>query len=247
VRWSGSIGEGVTRFDRRTGKTTAFKHDPSDPRSLLDDRVYSVYGDHSGTIWIGTREGLERYDPKTETFVHYRHDKNNPSSLSDNWVWPILEDRAGVLWVGTYRGGLNRFDRVTETFTHFRHDETDARSVGDDRTYSLFQDQSGMIWVRRTTASISSTRHGAFVRYSNNPKNPASLVDSSVYSIHVDRSGVYGSALFAASIGWIVPPERSHFGMILQTRKPGENMVQSILEDRSGVMWMGTQSNGLDR
>ena len=79
VRWSGGIGEGVTRFDRRTGKTTVFKHDPANPASLLDDRVYSVFGDRSGTIWIGTREGLERFDPKTETFIHYRHDEKKPA------------------------------------------------------------------------------------------------------------------------------------------------------------------------
>ncbi|MBP1656202.1 MAG: signal transduction histidine kinase [Bacteroidetes bacterium] len=250
VRWSGAIGEGVTRFDRRTGKTTVFKHDPSNPSSLLDDRVYSVFGDRSGTIWVGTREGLERFDPETETFIHYRHDKNNPASLSDNWVWPILEDRAGALWVGTYRGGLNRFDRVTGTFTRFRHEETDSRSLGDDRTYSLFQDRSGMIWVGTDNGvDRFNPEMGAFARYSKNPRDPASLIDNSVYSIHVDRSG-------AAWIGTLRGLDRldrttgafTHFQHDpANPASLGENMVQSILEDRSGVMWFGTQSNGLDR
>jgi len=250
VRWSGAIGEGVTRFDRRTGKTTVFKHDPTDPASLLDDRVYSVFGDRSGTIWIGTREGLERFDPKTESFIHYRHDDKNPASLSDNWVWPILEDRAGVLWVGTYRGGLNRFDRVTETFTHFRHDETDIRSLNDDRTYSLFQDQSGMIWVGTDNGvDRFNPDMGAFARYSNNPKNPESLIDNSVYSIHVDRSG----AVWVGTLRGLDRLDRTTGRFTHFRHDPanpaslGENMVQSILEDKSGVMWMGTQSSGLDR
>jgi ligand-binding sensor domain-containing protein/serine phosphatase RsbU (regulator of sigma subunit) len=250
ARWSGVIGEGVTRFDRRTGRTTVFKHDPSNPGSLLDDRVYSVYGDRTGTIWVGTREGLERFDPKTETFVHYRHDDRNPQSLSDNWVWPILEDRDGILWVGTYRKGLNRFDRRTETFTHFRHEDSDPRSLIDDRVYSLFQDQSGMIWVGTDNGvDRFNPGLGAFARYSNNPNDPASLVDNSVYSIYVERSG-------AAWVGTLRGLDRldrasgrfTHFRH--DPSKPaslGENMVQSILEDRSGVMWMGTQSSGLDR
>jgi ligand-binding sensor domain-containing protein/serine phosphatase RsbU (regulator of sigma subunit) len=250
VRWSGAIGEGVTRLDRRTGKTTVFKHDPSNPASLLDDRVYSVFGDRSGTIWIGTREGLERFDPNTETFVHYRHDEKNPASLSDNWVWPILEDRAGVLWVGTYRAGLNRFDRVTETFTHFRHEDTDPASLSDDRAYSLFQDRSGMLWVGTDNGvDRFNPEMGAFARYGKNPKNPASLTDNSVKSIFVDRSG-------AAWVGTARGLDRldrvtgtfTHFRHDPSNPSSlGENMVQSILEDKSGVMWMGTQSSGLDR
>ena len=162
VRWSGSLGGGVTRFDPRTGTTTTYKHDPSDPGSLLDDRVYSVVGDRTGMIWMGTHEGLERFDPRTGKFVHYLHDEKNPRSLSDNWVWPILEDRTGVLWFGTYRGGLNRFDRATGTFTHFRNSATDPRSLGDDRSYSLYQDRSGMIWVGTSNGVDRFDPEGAF-------------------------------------------------------------------------------------
>jgi len=250
VRWSGAIGEGVTRFDRRTGKTTVYKHDPSDPASLLDNRVYSVFGDRSGTIWIGTHEGLERFDPKTETFIHYRHDEKRPASLSDNWVWPIMEDRNGVLWVGTYRGGLNRFDRMTETFTHFRHADSDPRSIADECVYSLAQDLSGTIWVG-TNDGVDrfNTEIGGFARYLNNPKDPASLIENNVYSIYVDRSG----AAWIGTASGLDRLDRSTGKFTHYRHDPsdagslGENMVQSILEERSGVMWMGTQSSGLDR
>ena len=250
VRWSGSIGEGVTRFDRRTGKTRVFRHNPSNPASLLDDRVYSVFGDRTGTIWIGTREGLDRFDPRTETFVHYRHDEKNPRSLSDNWVWPIMEDRAGVLWVGTYRAGLNRFDRTTETFTHFRHEDTDPRTLSDDRIYSLFQDRSGMIWVGTDNGvDRFNPEMGAFARYSNNPNDPASLVDNSVFPIHVDRSGfVWVGTLHGLDRLDRATGKFTHFRH--DPSNPAslaEDMVQSILEDKSGVLWMGTQSSGLDR
>jgi ligand-binding sensor domain-containing protein/serine phosphatase RsbU (regulator of sigma subunit) len=250
VRWSGGIGAGVSRFDPRTGKTRVFKHDPSNPASLLDDRVYSVYGDRTGTIWVGTREGLDRFDPITQAFIHYRHDDRNPGSLSDNWVWPILEDRADLLWDGTYRGGLNRFDRLTETFIHFRHDDTDPRSLNDDRVYSLYQDRSGMIWVGTDNGvDRFNPEMAAFARYSKNPKNPFSLVDNSVYSIHVDRLG----AAWVGTLRGLDRLDRSTGKFTHFRHDPsnpaslGENMVQSILEDMSGVMWMGTQSTGLDR
>jgi ligand-binding sensor domain-containing protein/serine phosphatase RsbU (regulator of sigma subunit) len=249
VRWSGSLGGGVTRYDPRTGTTTTYKHDPSDPGSLLDDRVYSVVGDRTGMIWMGTHEGLERFDPRTGKFVHYLHDDKNPKSLSDNWVWPILEDRTGVLWFGTYRGGLNRFDRATGTFTHFRNSVTDPRSLGDDRSYSLYQDRSGMIWVGTSNGVDRFDPEGAFRHCINDPKNPNSLINNAVFPIYVDRTG----ATWIGTAGGLDRWDRSKGKFTHFRHDPsnpsslGDNVVQSILEDRSGVLWFGTLNSGLDR
>jgi ligand-binding sensor domain-containing protein/serine phosphatase RsbU (regulator of sigma subunit) len=250
VRWSGKIGEGVTRFDRRNGKTTVYKHDPADATSLADNRVYSVYGDRSGTLWVGTREGLDRFDPTIEGFVHYKHDEKNPRSLSDDWVWPILEDRTGRLWVGTFRGGLNRFDRATEAFTHFQHDEADSKSLGDNRLYSLYQDQSGMIWVGTINGVDNfNPELGAFKHFFSDPKKPDGLVHNAVYSLYTDKQG----AVWIGTEGGLDRMNRST-GRFTHYRHNqsdpsslGENLVQCILEDKSGALWFGTQSSGLDR
>ena len=250
VRWSGTIGGGVTRFDSRSDKSTSFKHDPSDPASLVDNRVYSVFGDRSGTIWVGTREGLDRFDPKTERFVHYRHDEKNLHSLSDNWVWPILEDRTGMLWFGTFRGGLNRFDRVTETFTRFKHNDSNPRGLGDDRLYSLYQDRSGMIWVGTINGvDYFNPEIGAFVHYYSDPKKPDGLAHNAVYSMYLDKLGT----VWIGTDGGLDRWERSTDRFTHYRHNPanpqslGENVVQCILEDKSGSLWLGTQSSGLDR
>ena len=128
--WSGTLGNGLTRRNPRTGGIITYRHDPANPSSIADDRVYSVVGDHMGEIWLGTHEGLDRFDRNSGTFIHYVHDEKNQGSLSDSWVWPILEDRRRVLWVGTVRGGLNRFDRASERFVRFRHEESDPKRTG---------------------------------------------------------------------------------------------------------------------
>lgn len=250
VRWSGSVGGGVTRLDRRTGESTNFKHDPSDPGSLSDNRVYSVFGDKTGTIWVGTREGLDRYDPKSGKFVHYKHDPKNPNSLSDNWVWPILEDRQGVMWFGTFRKGLNRYDRATGTFTRYYHDESNPRSLGDDRLYSLYQDRSGMIWVG-TISGIDyfNPEMGDFAHYYSDPKKPDGLLHNAVYSMYVDSRGFVWVGTERGLDKWDRSTGKfSHYSH--DPSKPaslGENLVQCILEDKSGTLWFGTQSSGLDR
>ncbi|MBF8296121.1 MAG: signal transduction histidine kinase [Bacteroidetes bacterium] len=251
VRWSGDLGEGVTRFDPATGKNTVYKHDPRNPKSLIDDKVYSIYGDSHGTIWIGTKEGLDRFDAKTETFIHHKHEASDPNSLSDNWVWPILEDRSGVLWVGTYNGGLNRFDRSTGKFTRFKHDESDPRSLGGNQLYSLYQDRSGLIWVGMNDHGVDTFHPelGGFVHVAHDPSKPGSLLDNNILGMYADRTG----AVWVGTRGGLDRFDRAkgtftHFkNEPANPRSIGQNLVQCLFEDRSGTLWIGTVSNGLDR
>lgn len=251
TRWFGSIGGGLTRVETETGNKTTYKHDPSNPKSLIDNRVYYVYGDRTGTIWVGTREGLDRFDRQTETFIHYRHDDSDPNSLSDNWVWPIYEDRDGILWVGTKHGGLNRLDRTRGTFAHYRYSSSDPRSLSDDDVLSIYQDRSGVLWVGTSDNGLNRFHPGlgAFMHFANDPLDPGSLIDNTIKSICVDRSGV-------AWIGTTRGLDRfdraneafTHYKHDASNSKSlGDNIPQYIYEDRSGTLWIGTYSSGLDR
>ncbi len=249
--WSGTIGSGLIRRDSRSGGTTTFRHDPADPGSLADDRVYAVAGDHLGEIWVATHEGLDRFDRKTGSFVHFTHDDKNPGSLSDNWVWPIFEDRTGVLWVGTIRGGLNRFDRQTERFAHFRHEETDPRSIGNDRLYSIYQDASGLMWVGTAEHGVDrfQPEHNAFAHYARVPSAPGSLISNDVVSAFVTRSG----GTWIGTRGGLEKLDRAARTFTLYTHDPSnprsiaDNTVECIVEDGTGLLWLGTFAGGLDR
>jgi serine phosphatase RsbU (regulator of sigma subunit)/ligand-binding sensor domain-containing protein len=251
TRWKGTIGGGITRVNPATGSTTTMKHDPANPNSISDDRVYSIHGDHLGYIWIGTRQGLDCYNPRSGTITHYRHDDKDPGTLSDNWVWPLLEDRSGVLWVGTFRGGLNRFDRQTGTFTRFRHSDANSRSLAGDQLYSLYQDHSGMIWVGTNEHGVDRFHPDLeyFRHLANDPADPSGLVDNSILSLFVDRSGIV----------WIGTqrgvdrhnPAKGTFVHLrhtpAQTASIGDNQAQCFAEGSEGVVWVGLVSGGLDR
>ena len=249
-RWSGTLGKGLARVDERTGQSTMFQNDPSNPRSLSENRVYSVVGDRTGVIWVGTRNGLDRFEPKTESFVHYRNDPSDPKSLSDNFVWPILEDRSGQLWVGTFRGGLNRYDRETGTFVHFRHEDTNPRSLAGDQLYALYQDRSGVIWVGLGDQGVDRFHPelGPFAHLYHDPSNAAGLVDDIILAAHVGPSGDTWIGTNAGLDRW----DRKSGQFIHYRPEPsnpwslGDASVLSLLEDREGFLWVGT-SNGLDR
>ncbi len=249
--WTGTIGQGLTRTNLADGSTKVFRHRADNQETLVDDRVYSVYGDHTGTIWVGTHEGLDRFDPTTETFVHFKHEEDNPGSLSDSWVWPIMEDRSGTLWVGTFRAGLNRYDRVTGTFTHYRRSDSDPKGLSDNRILSLYQDRSGMIWVGTGDhgADYFQPELSAFYHYEHDPENPASLQDNVISSAYVDKSGTVwiGTRLGLDELDLHTGIFTHHTHDPARPQSIGDNMVQCMLEDHAGNLWLGLVSAGLDR
>src|SRR4030095_11759873 len=98
---------GLYRYDGYSLKH--YLHEPDNPASLSADRVWTVYKDRGGTVWIGTSQGLDRADATGNTCTHSRHDPADERSLSGNRVPVIYQDRGGTLWVGT-GGGLDRMD-----------------------------------------------------------------------------------------------------------------------------------------
>lgn len=67
---------------------------------LSSSFVTSLYQDHNGYIWIGTRNGLNRYDGYLfKTFKH----EDPATGLTSNYINCITEDGHHTLYVGTNR------------------------------------------------------------------------------------------------------------------------------------------------
>ena len=54
--WVGT-NNGLNRYDRASGRFTAYQHDSSAPHSLSRNNVLSVYQDRSGVLWAGIEFG----------------------------------------------------------------------------------------------------------------------------------------------------------------------------------------------
>ena len=67
------------------GRFTHFRHDPRNPASLDDDRVYSIYEDRSGDLWVGTGMGINRLDRRTGAFTHFKRGPLQPTA----WPFPL--------------------------------------------------------------------------------------------------------------------------------------------------------------
>lgn len=207
--WIGTQ-EGLNRYDGN--EMEIFEHDPSDPGSLSNDWVWSVYVDRAGTLWAGTDGGgLNRYDPDQNTFVRYEHQEEDPQSLGSNRIRDILQDSKGRLWIGTDGNGLDRFDASTGQFTHFRHDEADPGSLPGNKVLALFEDDNKTLWVGTNSGLARLDETGtAFEIYQYDESDRHSLSNNDVRAIYEDRQGRFWVGTYrGGSIFWIVEPGNS--------------------------------------
>ncbi|MGE5681505.1 MAG: two-component regulator propeller domain-containing protein [Bacillota bacterium] len=164
--WIGTFGGGLDKlvYDvvKKTYSFVHYANDPKNPESLSDNRIYKLFQDNSGHIWVGTfGGGLCQFDPQTGRFTRYKHNTEDKTSLSENRVISIYEDKNGFLWIGTYGGGLNRFDAKTGKFTKITEDDTPNSVI-----YGVLEDTNNYLWLSSDNGLLKvhmTDRH--FVHY----------------------------------------------------------------------------------
>ena len=239
--WVGS-SEGLDAFDRDTGKVTL--HVPLHERGEM-----SFYEDRCGVFWIAhvTGDGLAVFDRETNTLTHYSFNGGHFSDALPTGVMAMFEDRDGTLWFATLGNGLLKFDRNGRKFIRYRHDPTNPDSLAQDDVAALFQDREGNIWagLHMMAPNRFATRPPLFEKFKNEPGNPNSLSGTMVNGIYEDRQGI----LWIASIDALNRVDRNTGQYTFyRTARPGVSpRPTSIIEDRTGFLWFGSDAHGLTR
>jgi serine phosphatase RsbU (regulator of sigma subunit)/streptogramin lyase len=174
-------------FDPKNSTFTHYVHDPSDPGTITDNRIYALGEDKEGIIWIGTYGGgLNRLDKKSGEISNFRYSENDSTSISSDATWSLAFDESDNLWVGTFGGGVNVFDREKQNFRHFKNNPDDSTSIMDNNIIRVFKDSKGTMWFG-TTKGLSR-----YFRDTDNFKNyyeKDGLANSFVFGIVEDNNG----------------------------------------------------------
>jgi signal transduction histidine kinase/ligand-binding sensor domain-containing protein len=237
--WLGTR-EGLVSYDGYA--FTAYEHDVTDPSSLVDNWVRTIFEDAHSTLWLGTNTGgLARLDRGKGTFDTFRHDAADPSSLSHDSVYSIANAPDGKLWVGT-QSGLNLFDPVTGRAERVRVLPSPHPHSGAEYIVSLLSDPDGSLWI--ATVGDGVLRYDPASRVAAqlpaDPKTAASLPSKDAFALGFDTKG---NLWIGTRKGVAV---RKPDGSILrETPDPGrantlgENIITLIHPAEEGV-WLAT-------
>lgn len=157
--WFATNSDGL--YSYKSGKMKSYKNDSKNPDSISSNKIFTIYEDKKGVIWVGTRSGLDQYDKKNDQFIRYSHSLDDSNSISNSrGVTAIIEDDYGYFWIGTENGGLNRFDRSKNSFRHYLYSADNPLSINHNTINSLFLDKKGRLWI--------ATAGGGFDLYNRN-------------------------------------------------------------------------------
>ncbi len=221
-----ALQQGLMRYGRddNTG-VRHFRFFPSFPGEQGDRRFSRLYGDSSGSLWLGTADDyLGRLDKGR--FTRY----DGTSGLGGKFITGIVEDAHGFLWVTTLINGLYRFQ-------HGRFAKVDVHGLTPRHSlHAISKDRRGNLWLG-TNMGLFQCR-GEVVRGYTTSEG---LTDNRISTILEDSSG----NLWVGTVNGL--------NRIIETT-PGKQIVEHCLagfcinclfEDREKSLWVGTNGSGL--
>ena len=229
---------GIFIYSTSTGSITNLRKNYHNPYSLSDNAVYTLCKDKEGGLWAGTFfGGINYYSRRHGSFQKYFPD-DSKNSISGNAVREIVKDDYGNLWVGTEDAGLNRIDNKG-VITHFI-------PTGNKNNISYYNIHGLLpvkdkLWVGTFEhgLDILDARTGKVLRHFEAGAGANALKSNFVFSIYQTRAG---EILVGTTAGvFKYRPLSDDFTAIPQLN----GYTYNILEDRNGVLWTATISDGI--
>ena len=240
--WIGTH-EGVCVMDKRTGIIR-----PMELKGVSKQRVNDILVTRAGKIYLGYIRGLARYDESGDSLV-LMSAKNSQGVVPEREnIQALLEDENGDVLIGTWNNGLLRLREGNNEFMVYEN------TKGMDSVLSLFRDSRGTLWVGTNgnglfKARFTSDLRGMHVENFKHVSSASTSIPSDyVQAIHEDlqtasiwvgtRNGL-GVMVLAKEGFFINYDEHSE-----EHKFPVCN-ISSVLRDRNGFMWVGSEGTGL--
>lgn len=160
------------------------------------------------------------------------------NGLSQSSVITIHQDKIGQMWFGT-RDGLNKYDG--NKFTIFRNNPKDSTSISNNDILSIQEDKSGNLWIGTYNGlncynPITNTFKQYF--HANNDK---SLCNNTIWDIKEIKNEIWiGTSSGLSIYNKTTKKFTSLFHSSRNRLSIPNNFVLSILETKSGAIWIGT-------
>ena len=211
------------------------------PQIIENTFVNDFFQESASVLWVGTGKGLLRQNLKNGTTRKFVHDPLNPNSLSHNNVSIIFMDNQGIMWLGT-EFGLNRYDPATDIFTRYHHVPNDSSSIGSNYISDIVEDKDSNLWIGTIGGGLERLDRstGKFTHYRHNPADSNSINWDFVRTIFDDYTNDLWIGL--NNNGGLNRLNKETGGITNYLRGL---TVLDIFKDSKGIIWVGTQQNGL--
>ena len=195
--------------------------------------------DHSGYLWIATRDGLARYDGVE--YRIYRHAEGDADSLPGNFISALLVDDTDCIWVGVEGQGLCRLDAQRHGFQCFN--QANDPILRSDDVWALEKTPDGAVWVATFGGGLYRIdRAGKQTRFLPEPGNMQALNSENVLALATAPDG----QLWVGTAVGLMRFNGSEFTSVPLVGNTAA-VVLSLSSEPDGSLWIGTRAGLLHR
>lgn len=253
--------QGLYSYTRAGKQWKIFQYDKNDIASLPDNDVYSLCIPHrtggisTNEIIVGTASALVRLSTKSGKVVASLPHNNRSKAK----VVALCAVQNGTFWVGYGGDGIRECSVVYDEKQGLierralRHEANQPNGLSNDVILSLYYDRAGGLWVGTDGAGVNYA-HPDEYRFENFANNDADAGGNIILTIIEEKQapGKQGNIWLGTLSGGIsrFNPVQNSFTTFrnnpANTRSLVNNMVWSLLEDKRGTLWAGT-NGGLSK
>jgi signal transduction histidine kinase/ligand-binding sensor domain-containing protein len=186
---------------------------------LPSSNIVGLLAARDGTLWIGTFRGLASW--KDGKLIQY-HEMEGQS------IHTLLQDREGTVWAGTWATPTGRLCEIHGSRVSC-HGEDGSLGLG---VLSLYEDSSSNLWAGAATG-LWRWRPGPPKLYSMPEAEIRNLSEGDNGAILISMPGGIRQLLDGKVERYLLPASLPQFKQ------------ESLLRDRDGGLWIGTQNRGL--
>ncbi len=251
--WAASLQNGCYVFDTAAHRFYNFRYKALNPASISSNTVNCLYNDKAGIMWVGTNKGICKYDPQANQIkYHYVTDEKNdiPEKLN---IYDFYEAEDGSFWLAT-DGGLYIREK-NETSFKCKYLAYNGKPL---IIFRFWKTTNGKIYLITKGRNLLFNKQKGTLHEMPFSFDPEQFGDysyeSSIKTSFVEDTINGKKVLWVGSLGWGLfqyDPVKNKCSDIVPvagyTDLVSSNLIQSVIKDNSGQIWLATNGGGLEQ
>ena len=211
------------------------KSNDKDLKSIGSNKINDILFDQKGNTWFATDKGISKLLNNSDIF-NLKWEATNANSISIS--------RNNTVWF-SHDNGVTAINNNEEE-TNYVSDPTDVNSLLTNETGKILITKRGLVWAGSKYGGVTviDPSNNNYIRYENSNLSQNSIVSEKINTIYEDNKGT----IWLASIKGVSKFKDGQFiSFYYNPALKNDHLsdINAFFYDKNGLLWAGTNSNGL--
>ena len=246
--WIGTLN-GLNRYDGYSCRI--FRKTNEKRGSIINNNINQIFEDYRNRLFIITGAGLSIFDPVKEQFTDDDSIFHKNIEIPTTNILGIFTDKMNNLWFYNQNTGIYKYDPKIDSVSHLGIETPDQTGLSPNTINGVTIGRDGNFWIINQNLIIEKFDPKQFkVTARFNEISSFAKPSESNYRIFSDSGGdlwVYSrnehEGLFRFNP---VTRQVTEYNAESSSSRISNNIIASVIEDKSGNIWVGTDHGGLN-